>query len=206
MGIWRPATKVRFWTPKFKHAPGVRPPGLLNLISVLCILSVVGTLVYAAFRTMAAGYQPDLAEAVVVSVIHFLLPISIAYTVFTNSHLSRPLLLTYSLALAASLLFGFGYVAPVFDGKLMSSIAMLVSLGLITAWLYLSPKMRIYYALLRNRRIPKRLAARAIEYVENPWPGRRTNEILDWISEHLETLVLIGLIVTVLLAWASMEP
>lgn len=205
MGLFRPETRIRFWTPKFKHAPDVRPPGILILVSVLCILSVIGTLLFATFRTLTIGFQPTWAESVIIAAIHFLLPIAIAYTVFTNSHLSRPLVLIYGFALTASLFFGIGYFSPAVEDGAFSRIAILASLAIVVAWLYLSPKMRIYYALLRERPLPSKLAQRAIDYVETPWPGRRASEVLNWISEHLETVVLIGLIVTVLLAWASMS-
>ena len=206
MGLWRPATKIRFWTPKTKQSPGVRPPGLLSLFSVLCILSVIGTLVYSVFRTIGTGYDPEPPEALIVAVTHFLLPIAIAYSVFTNSHLSRPLILIYSVALALSLFFGFGYIVPVLNVGLLSGIVVFGALVLIVVWLFASPKMRIYYALLRGRPLPQRLAKRAIEHVENPWPGRKATEVLEWITDHLETIVLVGLIATVVLAWIGMKP
>lgn len=204
MRLGTASTKVPFRTLKTKHAPAVRPPGLLSLFSVLCILSMIGTLAYAVALTVmsSSGHSIDPLQGVVIAQIHFLLPVLIAYSVSTNSSWSRPLIAIYSSALAAQMLLGFGYLAPMAESFESAAGVTLTVLALILVWLYGSPKMRIYYALIQDRPLPASLAERAIDYVENPWPGPKTRAAFDWLSDHMETIVLLGLIVTVILAFA----
>jgi hypothetical protein len=65
----------------------LQPPGLLRLVSALSIVAVAGVTVYAVFRTLGSiGIgDVDKASAPYVSILDFLLPLGIAYTVFANN-------------------------------------------------------------------------------------------------------------------------
>ncbi len=202
------STKLPLRNIYHRNAPGVRPPGLLSLFSAFCILSVVGTLFYSVIVTTvgAGGYSLDPVEGLVVAVVHFLLPILIAYTVSTNSAWSRSLIALYSIAAAVFAIFGVGYIAPLIVASTRAMAIGLVLLAIIFIWLFASPKMRIYYLLISGRPIPSRLSDRARHYVKNPWPGPRLKRALEWAADHLETVVLLGLIVAVVLALLSTNP
>ena len=209
MGLWRPATKIRFWTPKFRNRPYVQPPGFLKLISVLSIFSIVGTVIFHLVVTLgdvAASTSIDPSSALYISVLHFLLPFAIALSISTNSPISRLLILLYFLVLSGATVLGKGYLGSIVMNdtqRTTSAIGMLLG---VCAYLFLSPKMRAYYALLRGDAVPMGTGDEAVELVENPWPGKRGKAVLEWLVDHLEIIVVLGLIVSVILAWHSMNP
>ncbi|MEM7503058.1 MAG: hypothetical protein AAF417_13475 [Pseudomonadota bacterium] len=208
MGLWRPATKIRFWTPKFRHRSYVQAPGFLKLVSAFAVFSIVGTILYyiaAAIGDVASSTSIAPREALYVAGLHFLLPFVIALAITTNSVLSRPLIVTYFFVLSVATALGQGTLGALpIDGPLRVALSVLVFAG-VSTYLYLGPKMRAYYALLRGNEVPRGTGADAVELVQNPWPGRRGRAVLGWLSDHLETIVIVGLIVTVILAWRSMN-
>ena len=208
MGLWRPATRIRFWTPKFRHRSYVQAPGFLKLISAFAVFSIVGTILYyiaAALGDVASSTSIEPREALYVAGLHFLLPFVIALAITTNSGLSRPLIVVYFLVLSVATAVGEGTLGALpIGGALRVAVSVLVFVA-ISVYLYRGSKMRAYYALLRGNEVPKGTGTDAVELVENPWPGRRGRALLGWLSDHLETIVIVGLIITVILAWRSMK-
>ena len=212
MGLWRPATKIRFWTPAVRNRPYVQPPGLLKLVSALSILSIVGTMIFAVLVTLGDGVSSsgiDPRRAAYVAVLHFLLPFSIAVSISTNSRLSRPLIVAYSLILALATAAGEGFLGALGDDRETASVVTIAAFAVfaaVVAWLYLGARTRAYYALLSGDTVPGGTGDEAVRLVTEPWPGEKGRKILEWVADHLETLVIVGLIVAVVLALISMDP
>lgn len=209
MGLWRPATKIRFWTPKVRNRSYVQPPALLKLISALCVFSIVGTIIYylvVALGDVVSGSSIEPTSALYVSILHFLLPLLIAVAISTNSGTSRILIVAYFLILGSATALGKGFLGSLaIDETLRATLAigLLVS---VSAYLYLGSKARAYYALLSGDEVPTGVGDEAVELVENPWPGERGRAVIEWLVDHLETIVILGLIVAVILGWRSMTP
>ena len=153
-----------------------------------------------------ASTSIDPSSALYVSVLHFLLPFVIAFSISTNSPFSRLPILLYFLVLSGATVFGKGYLGSMaIDEALRIALAIGLFLA-VCVYLCFSSKMRAYYALLRGDTIPMGTGDQAIELVQNPWPGKRGKAVLDWIVDHLEIIVILGLIASVILAWRSMKP
>lgn len=201
----RPGTRIRFWSPKFKSKPSVEPPGLLRLLSGLSIVSVVGVLIYAVALSLDGIWSTTggSESAAYIAVLHFMLPLCVAYTVSTNSWLSRPLIAVYSIVLCGATLFGKGFLGGLLIDSTVKAITATSVLALVMAWLFGSPRMRIYYALLSGKPIPPALESRAYELAAKSSLDPRTQRAADWVADHLETVVMLGFIVVVLYAWVS---
>lgn len=207
MGILRPGTKVRFWTPGFKNRPDISPPGLLRLVSVLSFLSVVGVLLYAIGITLTSlsFVQADPIEAAYIATLHFILPICIFYTVSTNSVLSRPLIGVYFATLYVATVGGVGFLGQLPIDNATKFASATFCLILVAWWLLRSARMRLYYALIANRPVPVDLAGRVDELTYRYALSPVTRARIDWIIEHMETMVILGFIVVVLIAFSSMS-
>lgn len=204
MGLLRPGTKVRFWTPGYKNRPDVSPPGLLRLISACSVLSIVGVLLYSvALSLTGLRFAPDDAvDAAYVATLHFVLPICIFYAVSTNSALSRPLIGIYFAILYIATVGGIGYLGLLPIGEIARFAYATLCLSLVAWWLLRSARMRLYYALISGQPVPPDLAGRVDEltyrYALTPTAKAR----IDWLIDHMENLVIIGFIVVVLIAFS----
>ncbi len=202
MGLKRPATKVPFWTPRVRNRPDVEPPGLLRLVSALAICSVVGVLVYSVAQVVAAGTPGGPYGAAYIALLHFLLPFGIAFTVGTNSPLSRLVILVYVLVYAVATVLGIGYLAQQVDDPTFRAAGAAAVVIVVAYWLFRSAKMRYYYLMLRDKPIPAGLAMREHELAGRNWIGPRTRATIEWVADHLETVVLIGFVIVVLYAFS----
>ena len=201
----RPGTRVRFWSPKYKHRPGVEPPVLLRLLASLSIFSIIGVLVYGVSVALTAQWSTMHVtdDAPYIAVLHLVLPFCVFYTVSTNSWLSRPLIVIYFAALYGATMLGKGFLGGL---ELDPNIRGVVATGVfvvILAWLFRSPAMRIYYLLLADRLLPEELAARARQLAERQSPHPKVVAAMEWFVDHLETLVMVGFIILVIYAWAN---
>jgi hypothetical protein len=205
MGLLRPGTKVRFWTPGYKNKPTVHPPGLLSLVSVLSLFSAIGTLIYAVIQLLSAagGSGIDAQQSIYIAFLHFLLPICVAYTISTNSPYSRILILLYCAVLYAATLAGKGYLGALEIDASDKTIVASGILLIVILWLFASPKMRLYYVLISDRPIPEELESRAPELLGKTWLGPKGTKALEWLTDNLETAVLIGFIVVAVYAAVS---
>lgn len=204
MGLLRPGTKVRFWTPGYKNRPDVSPPGLLRLVSACSVLSVVGVLLYAIAMTLTSlsFIQVDPIEAAYVATLHFVLPLCIFYAVSTNSVLSRPLIGVYFATLYVATVAGIGFLGHLPIDETTTIACATLGLVCIAWWLLRSARMRLYYALIGDRPVPQDLAGRVDElkyrYALSPAAKAR----IDWVIDHMENLVILGFIVAVLIAFS----
>jgi hypothetical protein len=201
----RPGTRVRFWSPGYKNKPTVEPPLLLRIVASLCIISVVGVLIYGVSSTLdgVRSTSDGSFDAAYVAILHFVLPFCVFYTVSTNSWLSRPLIAMYAAILSGATILGKGFLGGlVFD----TNTKILITAGIfvaIVAWLFGSKSMRLYYLLLADKRIPPQLEPYAIKLAQKQSRDSRAAAAIEWLVDHLETVVMLGFIVVVVIAWLS---
>lgn len=199
----RPGAKFKLLSWGVINKPTVSPPGSLRVVFILCILSTIGTLLYAVFTTvsMESGFYDAPPGLVVFSFLHFLMPVVIAYTITTNNPSSRILILAY--LITASLLFLNGWDFP----RLATSVSphhaiiVFVTVVLTVHWLYRSRKMRYYYAMIRDQGVPPDLVQYGDALAGDSWLSERMRTRIYWLTDNLETVVLIGFIVVVLIAF-----
>ncbi|ANO52326.1 hypothetical protein [Woeseia oceani] len=208
MGFFKAGTKIKFWSPGFKNKPDVRPPGLLLLVSVFFFLSAISVPIFAVFSSLSDPSGSSLAEgqAIYIAFLHFLLPLGVAYSVSANSPLSRILITFYAALLFVATVAGEGYLGNIqvdtTKRVLVSTILFVILLG----WLHASPKMRVYYLLLKDEPIPKDLLSLSLELREGGILRSQTIRIAEWFADHLETVVLVGFIVIVVYAFIQTGP
>lgn len=206
MTIMRPGTKIRFWSPRFKNRPSVEPPGLLRLVSALAIGSIVGSLVYAVMVAMSgAGSVNEIAseKAIYIAVLHFVLPFGVVYTVSTNNPMSRLLIGAYCLILSVATFLGKGYLGGLpIESSIRGALIFLFA-SFVLFWLFRSPKMRFYYALISGKPVPNDLATRAYDLEGRTWMNTRVRAGIEWVADRLETLVILGFVAAVIYAYVS---
>ncbi len=147
----RPAGKVPLWTGGLINSPGVNPPGFLRFVLILCLSSLIGTLVYGVLAIL--GHFPfdsmSPAEVLALMVVVFLFPFTILYTITVNSPLSRLLLTANFLASVGFLAWLQGSWFSLVSNPYLAAICTFVLFSL--AWLYGSTRARVYYTLIANK-------------------------------------------------------
>lgn len=201
----RPGVKFKSWKFGYKNKPHIDPPGLLRIVAALSIFSVVGVLVYSVFQTTTGITFSGMAteKAVYIAMLHFILPFCVFYAVTTNSALSRVLITVYLLILYFTTIGGKGYLGelPIDTGvRLVVASSMLL---ILLAWLFGSPKMRLYYALITDKPVPDDLASRASDLIESNRLSPKNRARIEWLIDHMENIVLLGFIVVVIIAVLS---
>ena len=198
-------TKIKLWTGGYTNRPAVDPPWLLKIVAVLAFLSVIGALIYIVLETIrgpgSAGISTE--TAIYVVSLHFVVPITVFYSVTTNSRASRFLILGYGITLYVSTISNKGFLGGLkIDASIRDIVATVVLLSVV-GWLFLSPKMRVYYALIAGKEVPVELESRAASFVEASKLNPRVRATLDWLADHLETTVLLGLTALAVYAFVS---
>mgnify|MGYP003652465809 CR=1 FL=1 len=181
----------------------VTPPLSLRAVLVLCIVSVTGTLLYGVATELSSGAGSGKSIPALLAIVacYFLLPMLIAHTIANNRAQSCVLILAYVAALLYALA-GVIESARLDDAGRSVAAAGLVAAPLLVAWwLYGSPRLRLYYALVSGKEIPIDLRARTDALLV---PGRLEalfGQVARWLAPWFETaavlLVLMGIIVAI---------
>ena len=170
----------------------------------LGVFSVVGVLIYAVAISLKAGNSSvPPADAAYIAVLHFVLPLGITYTISTNSPSSRFLVSVYFIVLYGATAMGKGFLGTLGNDPTMRLTAATAVFVILMAWLFRSPRMRIYYVLLVGRPVPPELESRAYELAATSNLSPRTKRFMEWLTDHLEIVVMLGFIVLVVYAWIS---
>jgi hypothetical protein len=197
------APRFRLWSGQPVNAPMVTPPLSLRAVLVLCIVSVTGTLLYGVATELSTGAGSDKSLAALLAIVacYFLLPMLIAHTIATNRAQSRVLILAYVAAVIYAL-------AGVLEAARLDSagrgvaVAGLVAAPLLIAWwLYRSPRLRLYYALVAGKEVPDDLRSSTATLLV---PGRleamfgqAARRLAPWFETAAVLLVLLGIIVAI---------
>lgn len=70
-------------------------------------------------------------------------------------------------------------------------------------WLFRSPKMRCYYALIAGKAVPEDLADRVDQLMEKRLLSPAARERVHAMLDSVETLIILGFIVAVVVAFWS---
>ncbi len=167
------------------------------------MLSVIGTLLFTVSLGVGLGAEPSLEDGIYIAILHFVLPLGVTYTVTTNSSYSRLLILAYFLALYVSIIQGKGYLGNLdWDAELMAAGSTAI-FATIVLWLFVSPKMRFYYALISGQPMSAELEAKAATFMDASKLSPRLRVVVDWFADYLETIVLLGFIAVCVYALRS---
>jgi len=190
----RPGFKIKLWTGGFTNRPSVDAPWVLKLLTAFAIFSMVGALVYAVAVTIGASDVASVSNesAIYIAILHFFLPIAVIYTVTTNSPASRLLILGYFTTLCVSTIAGKGFLGGLNVDPELRRVTATATWLAVVLWLFLSPKMRFYYALISGQAVPRDLLSRAASFMDDSKLNPRWRAAIDWLADHLETVVLLG--------------
>lgn len=201
----RPGIKIPFWSHRFKNKQDVDAPALLRLVAALSMASIVGTLIYSVFHALATTdfYGSGSYEPLYIALLHFVLPFMVLYTISTNSWLSRSFIALYNLILYVATISGHGVLGSIDVSEVLKISVSSAFFIAVLLWLYASPTMRVYYAVISGRPIPEGLEHKQKQLVAGrslspKWRGR-----VEWLLENLETLVMVGFIIACLIALAT---
>jgi hypothetical protein len=204
--VSRPADKLKLWVGQPVNAPFVTPPIGLRAILIVCVLSVIATLIQGVARQLSLGGTPaDSAfDLAVIAGFYFALPIVVSVTIVTNWPLNRPLSIVFFgfLALKAS------QFADTLSYSPETRTYIAVAIGLLWLWqiwwMYRSARMRVYYCLVSGGSIPADLRERIEELTS---PGRFEElfgRFSRWIGNYTEIAAATLILAFVFIAWASM--
>jgi len=201
----RPGIKVKMWSPRFKNRPEVEPPGLLKAIGGMSFFSVVGVLVYAVGQSVIGigTLETRGIAAAYIALLHFVLPFGVFYTISVNSPLSRIVIAAYAVILCAATIAGKGFLGALEFDETLRNLFAVVALFLVFSWLFGSPKMRFYYALISNKPVPSDLVSRAADLSGGSWLSPKARGRLAWFLDHMETIVLVGFMLAAIYAFIS---
>jgi len=167
------------------------------------MLSVIGTLVFAVWTGVGAGDEPSLEDAIYIAILHFVVPLAVTYTVTTNHPTSRLLILGYILALYVSVLQRKGFLGNLDGNPELKAIVSTAVFIVVVLWLFVSPRMRFYFAMISGKPITKDLELQAATFMDDSKLNPKVRIVVDWLAERLETVVLLGFIAVVLYAYVS---
>lgn len=201
----RPGVKIKFWSPRYTNRPDVVAPGLLRIFGGFSIFSVIGFLVFAIGHAfLYSNAEGNELEVLYATVLHFALPLAVFYLVTSNSPLSRHVIALYVGVICGATIAGKGYLGGLdVDPNHRLILCVAVSAAMF-GWLYLSPKMRYYFAAVSGKPIPIDLAGREEELQPKDWLTPKAKAALAWFLDHLETSVLLGFIGLTIYAYVSM--
>lgn len=195
-----PAGKLRLWAGQPVNAPFVTPPLSLRVALVMCILSVTGTLIYGVAVQLRTSTNVAVVELVYVTVLHFLLPLLIAWSIAVNRQFSRPLLAIYTLLVTFEAFFWIRAQSWPQQNQTYAWLGLATAVLLVFVWLYATLRMRIYYALISGRALPDGLPRSAEEILQ---PGRfekMFGRLSQFVAPYFEFLAVLIVILALVLA------
>jgi len=171
---------------------------------VLCVISIIGTLWYAVSQTLTLFGSPADSPAtdIFVGFLNFALPLLVAYTISANHPSSRILILGYATAVYVWALYTERLSEVLSQGPYISAAIATIAYVFVLIWLFRSPKMRYYFALIKNRPVPADLLEFGDSLAGDSWLSENARNRLNWVADHLETIVLVGFIVVVIIAFS----
>ena len=202
----RGAGKLKFWTGGYINRPGVTPPLFLRLIMFGLLLMSIATIVFGVFGIMGHFSLGESAPAGVIMAVavFFLAPFVVVYALVTNHPSSRAVLVALFAAIFTYLLnVRFNGSSVISDAGLIVATAFLVG---AVFWMYLSPRSRVYFALIQGCDIPDDLLHVADSLIAPTKTERLARRIWD-LLEPFSPLFLIALaIVLVYAGFSNLSP
>jgi len=128
----------------------------------------------------------------------------IAYSIVINNPFSRLLILSYTILISLLYLNRWQLTEIEIDELTIRGPVIAAALALISYWLYRSRKMRYYFALIKGFPVPDDLARSGDSLAGDAWLGDRLRSRINWVADHLESIVLIGFIAVVAIAYLVM--
>lgn len=198
----RPAGKFRLWSPGFKNRPDISPPGLLILVFIASVISVVATIWFSISYSLTVGGTPSISAegTILIGFLHLVLPLTIAIAINSNHPSSRLLIFGYSVVFLSVAAYGSQMPRPIVLETTAEVAIGIFAVAVVNLWLFFGRKNRYYYALIQGKPIPTDLAAERENLAGNAWLSPRLRSWLNWTADHLETVVIIILLIAIIAA------
>jgi hypothetical protein len=166
----------------------------------MCILSVTGTLIYGVAVQLRTSANVAVVEMVYVAVLHFLLPLLIAWSIAVNRQFSRPLLALYTLVVAFEVFFRIRAQTWSQPNQTYAWLGLATVMLLVFVWLYGTLRMRIYYALISGRALPDDLPQPAEEILQPGQFEKMFGRLSRFVAPYFEFLAVLIVILALFLA------
>ena len=124
-------------------------------------------------------------------------------TVNGNYVLSRPLITLYFLILCTMTYLGKGFLGSLDVDPAIKGAAAITLLLIVMLWLYGSPKMRFYYALIIGNEVTHEQEADRARLSTTDFLGAKGRRLLSAFLDNMETIVLVGFIFAAIYAVVS---
>jgi len=175
---------------------------LLKIVFAASIVSVVATLWFAISNSLTVGGTPTISPEITILLgfLHLLLPLTIAIAINTNQSSSRILIIGYAVIL---------YIVSVYESQMPRPIILestteifvgFVCVMVVFFWLFFGRKTRFYYAQIQGKPIPEELRAMSQDLAGDSWLTQKMRRRLNWIGDHLETVVIVILLIAIVAA------
>lgn len=202
----RPSGKIPLWTGGYINQPGVTPPVFLRVIALTLLLTSIGTMIVGVFGIMGhfGGNIDSAIYLTGVTFLFFVAPFVIAYSIITNHPTTRLLLVGF---MAATTYYFFD--SDIWNPGRLQFVFFLAAVGFFLAtfiWLFLSPRARLYFALIQGKTVPDDLAHLVDELVK-PTSAERFARRLWQMAEPFSPIFLILLALFLVYAgFSNMTP
>ena len=134
-------------------------PLTLRLTVIVCIFYATSTVVLAALENLRPGGSRDfsITAMLVISIMHFLVPLLISTSIVTDRPVSRPLLVLFSAAITYRVLDGYGISLGNIDRHIATVTTMFSFFLCVIWWLYASQRVAFYFSTISGASIPQEL-------------------------------------------------
>lgn len=199
----RTSTRLKLWTGMPVNAPHVTPPISLRALLIVCILIPTGLLIYGtALRLASSTGTLESTTTIKLVLIYFALPIMVAVAINNNRPGSRALILFYTIVLIAEFVRAADTESVMrLAGTMLAAVALY---SLAFAWLFLSKRMRAFYALIRHEPVPFELRQDALRVLAPGPAERRFLRIARVVAPYAEGAVVFAIIAGIVFAFAQM--
>ncbi len=162
-------------------------PLSIRIFVLACATSIAAILVQAVTTQLSYTQDQSFLGLVLDGLGFFCLPILIALTISSESVHSRKLIACFNLFLSYKL---FHWLSATGNPYTAALPAIIISVGSLW-WLFLSKKIRIYYAVLSNKPLPNHLESN-IETIMSPSTlEKKAIKRKTGTSPHLDSLVML---------------
>lgn len=192
-------TKIRMYSPAGVNAPAVNPPITLWLFLLVCMLIVTATLWYAVKDTLIPTGSPStgIRKILFIPIVYFLLPILISASIASNRQATRALIIVFGVCFAGDVVLWIESAAEGSEHLGLFRLSAIAFFALYFWWIFLSAKIRVYFALLAGRGVPKGLEGTADELMAAGKTQQRVERVIEKLEPYTDWLVVIVVVVMV---------
>ena len=202
----KPAGKIPMWTGGAINRPGVTPPVPLRVFLYVMLLTAFATFLYGVFGVMGHleyAFQSN-TQMILRAALFFVVPFVIAYAITTNHPQSRAGIVAWFACVGWVSANGFEGVARIAERPWFG--ALLLAFSAATLWLFVSPRARVYYALIRNQPVPDDLAPLIDELTAASATERAVRRLWHLLEPFAPLFLIASAILIVIAGFMNLSP